>query len=288
MDRARVRVVKERRDQFIGKGWDRGVFIELKGVRDPESFRWAWTVTHSLRRLDRAVTISSQADKSWLSQRLDTEAVELGDDAFDAVAWMQGDPALLRAMLTARTRRQLEALLRRGARLSEKTLTVPFATEESRPRVVADHVLAGAGLVRRMAVPEDGIARRLGDVVRRDPVQEVRARALVALLEHHPGELPEDLVDEELLGPVLSELRPEALLVVLPVLAQLGTPAVLSSLAPLQRFPVGTAATREAARGATEAILERHQRTGALTVAGEADGGELSIATEAGGLAEVE
>jgi HEAT repeat protein len=150
--------------------------------------------------------------------------VEVGHDAFDAAAWIEGNATVARAVLDASTRRALRALFdgrlerpghtpfwasgcleggvlrvdvprsapARGPRLADvyepgedPSAYVYLGGQEHLAEVLAE-VLS---LARRLATPED-VARRLADNLKTEPVASVRLQCLATLAREfadHPA-----------------------------------------------------------------------------------------------------
>ena len=144
--------------------------------------------------------------------------IEIGDDAFDNAAWVQGSPAVVRAVLDSGNRRAIRALFegrleRPGrspfwatGRIDEGVLrvdvpevaphfrdenAVPWGTAVGRDYVgglerlpeVLPVVLA---LARRLQAPQD-VPRRLGDSLKTEPEAGVRVQLLATLEREFPG-----------------------------------------------------------------------------------------------------
>ncbi len=148
--------------------------------------------------------------------------IEVGDEGFDRVAWVEGPAAVLRSLLDADTRRAIRGLLegrleRPGrspfwatGRLDGGVLRIDVPDEfpRRRPRgvfdgagVSAEEPLASAyigglahlpevlqlsiAVARRLAAPDD-VARRIADGLRAEPVARVRLLNLVTLAREFP------------------------------------------------------------------------------------------------------
>jgi len=146
--------------------------------------------------------------------------VEIGHDAFDAAAWVEGSPTLARAVLDSGNRKALRALLdgrleRPGhspfwasGRLEDGVLEVevpevpPVARargervggeEPGAPVYLGSHEHLGEvltlaiALARRLATPAD-VPRRLAENLRSEPVAGVRLQVLTTLVREFPDE----------------------------------------------------------------------------------------------------
>ncbi len=148
--------------------------------------------------------------------------VEIGHDTFDAAAWVEGSPALARAVLDAGTRRALRGLfegrlerpgrspvLRPGAsRTASSGSTCPRPPRATRdPAGAASPARSSAAyattwaawstwarccrtvlaLARRLATPAD-VPRRLADNLKSEPVAGVRLQLLATLAREFPDD----------------------------------------------------------------------------------------------------
>ncbi len=145
--------------------------------------------------------------------------VEVGHDAFDAAAWVEGSPALARAVLDAGARRSLRALFEgrlerpghspffASGRVEDGVLRVEVLDGPPRGRGFGDTGPAGEepgatvylsslehlgealtatiALARRLATPAD-LARRLADNLKDEPVAGVRLEMLATLVREFP------------------------------------------------------------------------------------------------------
>jgi HEAT repeat protein len=145
--------------------------------------------------------------------------IEIGHDTFDAAAWVQGSPAVVRAVLDSANRRAIRALFegrleRPGhspfwatGRIDDGVLRVDvpevaphFKGEASGPwgpAVGSDYVggldrlpevlPAVLALALRLQAPED-VPRRLADNLKTEPVAGVRLQLLATLVREFPGD----------------------------------------------------------------------------------------------------
>jgi hypothetical protein len=145
--------------------------------------------------------------------------IEIGHDTFDAAAWVQGSPALARAVLDSATRRAIRALFQgrlerprlspfwATGRIDEGVLRVdvpevnpPTVGERSEPVggwAVGNDFVGGLNrlhevlpavlaLARRLETPED-VPRRLAENLKSEPVAGVRLQVLVTLIREFPS-----------------------------------------------------------------------------------------------------
>jgi hypothetical protein len=146
------------------------------------------------------VNVSAEGVGSRLAKVFGDQEVGVGDSEFDDVAYVQGDPASVRAVLSADARRALGSLLRgrfseasgvkdRAVRttLTDSTLRVEIRARAfddlgSRlPAILEDLVAAGRLLVR----PDD-VAARIAENARNEPLDSARLVDLETLATEYP------------------------------------------------------------------------------------------------------
>jgi hypothetical protein len=149
-------------------------------------------------------------------------------------------------------------------------------------------VLDLSRLAGRLAVHPKRVALGLIHAVDRDPLERIRVEAFRILMQDYPDRVPERLLTEDGLLPLLDELGHEQLLVALEALGRVGSATSLPVIAPHARFPRGNNATRKAAKRAGKVLAQRTAPEGGLQVvpvAPESDGGLASVSRPAGGRA---
>jgi HEAT repeat protein len=163
-------------------------------------------------------TVHPEGAGSLLRAVRGVREIEIGHDSFDAAAWVQGSPAVVRAVLDADNRRALRALLEgrlerprlspfwATGRIDEGVLRVdvpevkpPTASDRSEPVTgwaVGNDFVGGLdrlpevlpavlALARRLQTPED-LPRRLADNLKDEPVVGVRLQLLTTLRREFP------------------------------------------------------------------------------------------------------
>jgi len=149
------------------------------------------------------LTIRPEGLSTTLEKTFGERELEVGDPAFDSAAYLQGAPALVRAIFDADTRRTMQGLLdgrlpvRSGtearalkirAVLTDDVLQVDIpsglvnSTDEWIPAALAHLVALGHRLVR----PDD-LAARIADNASREPVDAVRLADLRTLASEYPA-----------------------------------------------------------------------------------------------------
>jgi len=116
--------------------------------------------------------------------------LSIGDEKFDAAVYVQGPPALVRAVLDARTRHDLLVMLEQSlvvdagrVRLLPSYLAKDPVTEQ-RP-TTAQVVALVLEWARRLSWPDDAAAR-LAANARQEPIPEVRLWNLLTLAREYP------------------------------------------------------------------------------------------------------
>jgi HEAT repeat protein len=177
-------------------------------------------ITVSGPGLPEDLTVRPEGLATALRSARGAREIEIGHDAFDAAAWVQGSPAVVRAVLDAEARGAIRALFegrleRKGrspfwatGRIEEGVLRVdvpemkpPTRGQESpsadgiapavgsdyvgRPERLPEVLEEVVALARRLAPPSD-VARRLADNLKTEPVAGVRRQCLTALAREFP------------------------------------------------------------------------------------------------------
>jgi HEAT repeat protein len=176
-------------------------------------------ITVSGSGLPAGLTVRPEGAGTVLQSVRGVREIEIGHDTFDSAAWVQGDPAVARAVLDSANRSALRALFE--GRLERPRLSPFWATgrldegvlrvdvPEVTPPTGGERSEAGAvwavgrdyvggldrlhevlpavlALARRLATPPD-VARRLADNARSDPVTGVRLQCLTTLSREFPN-----------------------------------------------------------------------------------------------------
>jgi hypothetical protein len=254
-----------------------GVVGSLQVCLEPyqrgKSERGTRVVVGGLRHGAYALAIRSEGVTSALEKVVGERELELGDEAFDRAAYLQGAPALVRALFDADTRRAMRGLLGGELRVERrgeaKVLGVRTSVSDDELRVdLPDRVFSSTlpwlpevlrallDLGGRLQRPED-LAVEIAANTRREPVAAVRLANLQTLAREfstHPATheaLLAALDDEE------QEVRLQAAIA-------LGPPGreVLSDIAGRDEVPDALAARAIGALGADfgpERAVERLQ-----------------------------
>lgn len=247
--------------------------------------------------------VEAEPDSSRLRKLIDGQDVLTGDDDFDRVALITGEPSLALTVLDGEARAGLIPWLARGLTLVDGTVEAPAPAD---PVQIADLARLTAALALPDDTPAAALARRLSS--ERTPGTAVRlARALIA-------ESPDiATLDVAAASPIEAARRPigAALCAALDDdrIQQLGPagctaaleeapgalrPALIArahaigderAVAPLTRLAdafFGSGAIKKAARAAAEAIVERQGglRAGGLTMVGGGPAGGLTVTDE--------
>ncbi len=190
---AGLTAVEESKDDLAGRAGSLAVWLSAFAGDESRGTR----ITVSGAGRPRGLTIRPEDPRS--RARGGAREVEVGDDAFDAAAWVEGPPALAYALLDADTRRSLQALL--GGQLSmfwasgrvengvlgiEVPESAPWwQTFDTGGDFLDDVLEASIQLARRLSVPAD-VARRIAENMKGEPVSRVRLLSLGALVREYP------------------------------------------------------------------------------------------------------
>ena len=203
--------VEESQGTLTGGTGSLRVRLSRYGVGDVHGTR----ITVSGPGLAGDLTVRPEGASTLLRTVRGAREIEIGHDTFDGAAWVQGRPAVVRAVLDSDTRRALRALFEgrlerpghspfwatglvdEGVLLVDVPEVVPRNQGESEmaPAVGEDFV-GGAhrfhevlpvvlALARRLQTPED-VPRRLAENLRGEPVAGVRLQVLTTLTREFP------------------------------------------------------------------------------------------------------
>ena len=203
-------------------GWAGPLRVRLSRYADSESS--GSRITVSGPAMPAGLTIRPEGLVSAVRGARGVREVEIGHDTFDAAVWVEGNPAVARAVLDASTRGALRALFRGRLERPGRTpfwasgcfeggvlrVDVPRSAPSRGPRLADDNepdqdpgayaylggqehlaeVLAEVvSLARRLATPQDA-ARRIADNLKTEPVASVRRQCLATLAREfadHPA-----------------------------------------------------------------------------------------------------
>jgi hypothetical protein len=202
-------------------GWAGPLRVRLEEYSDSDSRGTRITVAGPA--MPSGLTVRPEGLASAIRGVRGVREVEVGHDAFDAAAWVEGSPTLARAVLDADVRRALRGLFDgrleqpgrspffASGRLEDGVLRVdvPDAPPAARPRSLGErgepgeepgaYVYLGSlehmgevlartiALARRLATPAD-VPRRLADNLKTEPVAGVRQQVLSTLAREFPDE----------------------------------------------------------------------------------------------------
>jgi hypothetical protein len=206
--------VEESRGTLAGRAGSLRVRLSRYGSADVHGTR----ITISGPGLPADLTVRPEGAGTLLRSARGVREIEIGHDTFDSAAWVQGSPAVARAVLDSDSRRALRALFEgrlerprlspfwATGRVDEGVLRVdvpevvpPSGGERSEPgmawAVGSDYVgglarlhevlPAVLALARRLQTPED-VPRRLAENLKSEPVAGVRLQVLTTLAREFP------------------------------------------------------------------------------------------------------
>jgi HEAT repeat protein len=212
---AGLAAVEESRDGLAGWAGPLRVRLERYADKDSRGTR----ITISGPAMPAGLTVRPEGVLSLIRGARGVREVEIGHDTFDAAAWVEGSPALARAVLDAGTRQSLRALfegrlhraghspLFASGRVEDGVLRVDVL--EAPPRApgfgesrdpggepgayvylsglehLGEALAPTIALARRLATPAD-VPRRLAENMKSEPVAGVRVAVLATLLREFP------------------------------------------------------------------------------------------------------
>lgn len=144
-------------------------------------------VVHPARRLPAGLAFGPEGLVQSMLRTVAGGDVTTGDRAFDDAVLVQGDPALVLAVLDAANRRLVRRLVSEGALLDGGELRwrgLPGSTG------LTETIRALVRAAKALQIDPGAIPGRLRQRVKRDPLPDVRRRALELLLARFP-EAPE-------------------------------------------------------------------------------------------------
>jgi len=274
--------------RFRARGQRKATRLEVTGSREGET--WTWVLSAQNKYIPSDLSIVAETGRSWLTDLFGGQDHVIGDPILDDLARIQGPPDRLLAALDDTTRERVRSLLERDGAVSDRTVQLTVSTDAARPTWLSDRVLDLSRLAGRLAVHPKRVSQGLIRAVDRDPLPGIRTEAFRILMQEHAPRVPERLLTEARLLPLLDQLSYDALVVALEALGRVGSATSLPVIAPYARFPRGNNATRKAARRAGKAIAERTAPEGGLQVVPgppSQDGG-LALSGEHGGLSTAE
>jgi HEAT repeat protein len=176
---------------------------EVPFDRTPTSWRGDRVTVLAADRIASEIELKAESTPTWPAVRRKRKDIEIGDERFDAEVFLRGPELLLRALLDAPTRALVRDFVARGGRVAQGQLRVESSSEETPPIALIRQTVTLA----RHLLPPDGLAARLSDVARRDPLPEVRTRALGALAGRFGDDEGVRAVCREALTSADAELR---------------------------------------------------------------------------------
>ena len=177
--------------------------VRLESYQRGRHERGTRIVIGGLRHGSYALTIRAEGVTSTIEKAFGEKEFELGDEAFDGAAYIQGAPALIRALFDEDARRALQGCLGGRLRLrsaaGDESLAVRTSVSDSElrveirerlfsslRRVLPEALRALVGLGQRLARPDD-LAARIADNTRQEPLPAVRLANVQALAREFPG-----------------------------------------------------------------------------------------------------
>lgn len=187
----------KRIDEALGLGLDpvwgpsttragevRGCAVALS-VRTADRTRTLFRMTI---QLPAPLPIAIRREPGRLRRALMGPDVQIGCPAFDALARLEGDEVMLRAVLYRRTRDALTPLLRDGGHFEGQMITAQWFGDDLGAEQPIRHALDAAAALRAAAEGVADPAEHLVQVAERDPLPGVRAGALRCMLRALPGD----------------------------------------------------------------------------------------------------
>ncbi|GEM_PF-2703698 len=283
-----LRIETRNKHLFKARGSRQSTRFRVTGTRDEDTWTWALEASH--KHVPDDLVIVPERGRSWLVDLLGRPDQVVGDPVLDDLARIEGPPDRLLAALDETTRQRLRSLVGQGGSVRDRSVRLSLTSDDARPAWLPDRILDLTRLAVRLGVHPKRVAPNLVQAVDRDSLPGIRDEAFRILMRDHPTRVPDRLMTQERLLPLLDELSNETLVLALQALARVGSSTALPLIAPYARFPRGNNASRKAAKQAGKAIAERTAPEGGLMVSDEraAPDGGLALSGEPGGLAPVD
>jgi len=177
--------------------------VRIESYQRGKYDRGTRVVVGGLRHGAFGLTVRAEGVTARIEKAFGEREIELGDEAFDGAAYLQGSPALVRALFDADTRRLtadlLDGHLRVGDTLEQSRLGVRTSISDSELRVeirerpfsgveqrLPDVLRALLDVGRRLLRPED-LASKIAANTRVEPVDAVRIANLMILAREFPA-----------------------------------------------------------------------------------------------------
>jgi HEAT repeat protein len=185
--------VEESRDNLVG--WAGPVHVQIS--TDPTGQTHETQITVGGATIPAGLTVRSELSVDSRTHRAVRE-VEVGDGPFDAVAWVEGAPALAHAVLDRSARRALQALcegrlelpggtpVRAQGRLENGILKIAVSRGVGVDRLA--EVLDRASALGRLLASTADVARRVADNLKQERLARVRLASLGALVREYPDD----------------------------------------------------------------------------------------------------
>ena len=252
---AGLRLQIQKRDRLEASGQHRATRLRVIGER--AEGLWTWQLTAHNKHIPAELTLLPGSGPSWLLQILGVTDPTLGDPVLDDIAQVSGPPDRLLAVLDHNTRIEARTLVERGGSVRDRAVRLQTTSQDSRPDWLPERTRELSRLAGHLSVHPKRVSQGLIRAVDHDPLAGIRAEAFRILLRDHPQRVPDRLLTEERLTPLLDELSHEALVRALDALGRSGSANSLPLIAPFIHFPRGNNATRKAARRAARALETR-------------------------------
>jgi len=185
--------VEESRDGVVG--WAGPVHVGIS--YDPTGQNRKTEITVGGPAIPAGLTVRSEGSVDPRARAAIRE-VEVGDAPFDAVAWVEGPPALAHAVLDRSARRALQAMcegrlegpgrspVRAMGRLENGILEIEVSRGVTAPRLA--EVLERAIAVGRLLSSSADVPRRVADNLKHERLARVRLASLAALVREYPDD----------------------------------------------------------------------------------------------------
>jgi HEAT repeat protein len=201
----------------LGKAYIEGEFegfrVRLESITPANSLRYEEPIPMRWRgdrvtvlaadRIAHDIEMQAESRRTRAESRRKRREIEIGDERFDAGVSVRGPELLLRALLDASTRSLVHDFVARGGHVTQGDLCAESSSDETPPIALLRQAVS---IARRLLPPVD-LRTRLGDIVRQDPLPEVRTRALGALAGRFGDDEGVRAVCREALTSADAELR---------------------------------------------------------------------------------
>jgi hypothetical protein len=162
---------------------------DLRPPPGQEKLDWRWSISMTGLDFEGRLALARESVLSGLAKVVTGQDVLTGDDDFDGLALIRGEPEYALAVLSYNVRRTLTVALSRGVHFGPDSLAWQF-WDRTLPRRVLSRARQLAVLADRLVLDDEHVRRGLLRNAVRDPLTSVRRHNLALLTGR--GDVPPD------------------------------------------------------------------------------------------------